>query len=190
MFSFDPDIAVQKAHLRREMKARRALLDEGARARASWLICDVLSLWLAGRAERSVAVYLSRPAETCLDALARDLLRQNYVVAAPRVEVEGGQMHFWRLDDLDAVRSGPWNVREPVSDEEVRPEIVLVPGLAFDECGHRLGTGGGWYDRALDESQVKVGVGFAAQIVPSVPTEPHDVRVNWVVSDDGLVHCG
>ena len=184
------DIALQKKHLRREMKARREMLDEAGRARASWRACDALLAWLETRPKRSVAVFLNRPFEICLDALARELLRQNYVVAAPRLDVEKGEMKFWRLPDLDAVRSGPWNVREPVSDEEVAPAIVLAPGLAFSECGHRLGTGGGWYDRSLNESQLKVGVGFAAQIVAQVPVEAHDVRMDWVASDADFWRCG
>ena len=193
MFSFAPNIPDQKAHLRHEMKARRAMLGENERARASWLACDALSAWLQTRSERRIAVFLGRPAEVCLDALARELLREDcgdYIVAAPRVELNSGTMNFCQLTDLSAVQNGPWNVREPVSREAVQPEIVLVPGLAFDECGHRLGTGGGWYDRVLSDDQIKVGVSFAAQIMPRVPVEAHDVKMDWVASDDGLVRCG
>ncbi len=190
MFPPAPDIAAQKATLRREMKARRAMLDEAARARASWLACEIMANWLEAQPGRSVAVFLSRPSEICLDVLARELLRENYIVAAPRLDLEQGAMKFYRLPNLEAVESGPWGVREPVAGEEIRPEIVLVPGLAFDECGHRLGTGGGWYDRVLDATQIKIGVGFAAQIVPAVPVEAHDKTLDWVASDEGLIRCG
>ena len=183
------DVPTQKAHLRAEMKARRALLNETERARAAWLLCDHLSVWLQSRPERSVAVFLSRPSEICLDALARELLRADYLVAAPRLEMGSGQMRFWQLDDVDATQSGPWGVREPVSDREVQPEIVLVPGLAFDHLGHRLGTGGGWYDRVLNENHVKIGVGFAAQILDCVPVEAHDVAMNFVASNAEFVRC-
>jgi len=80
-------------------------------------------------------------------------------------------------------------VREPIYDEAVRPEIALVPGLAFDRHGRRLGTGGGWYDRVLAEIPIKIGVGFGWQIVDEVPVEAHDIRVNWLASDAGLVKC-
>ena len=66
------------------------------------------------------------------------------------------------------------------------PDAVIVPGLAFTRAGDRLGQGGGWYDRFLagvDPSCATVGVAFAPQIVDDLPTEPHDVRLDFVVTD-------
>ena len=186
---FSPDLPVEKARLRREMRARRNALDERARARASWLACNFLDEWLNDRPEGRIALFLARPFEINLDALARQLLRQGRTVCAPRVEREVGRMRFWRLEDVDETQTGFWQVREPVSGEEVRPDLVLVPGLAFAPCGHRLGTGGGWYDRVLSGIGVRVGVGFAVQIVPAVPVENHDVTLHWVASDAGLIEC-
>ena len=183
------DVSQQKAHLRIEMKARRALLDESARARASWLACENLSDWLQTRPETRIAVYLARPFELNLDALARELLRAGRVVCAPRVNVAVGTMNFWQLYTIDEVERGPWGVREPISNEIVRPELALVPALALDEDGSRLGTGGGWYDRVLADVPVKVGVSFASQIVDAVPVEPHDIALDWVASDAGVMRC-
>lgn len=67
-------------------------------------------------------------------------------------------------------------------------DVVIVPGLAFTAHGHRLGQGGGWYDRFLPRLRADatiVGVGFAPQIVDELPTEPHDVRMDRVVTDVG-----
>jgi 5-formyltetrahydrofolate cyclo-ligase len=66
------------------------------------------------------------------------------------------------------------------------PDAVIVPGLAFTPAGDRLGQGGGWYDRFLARvapACATVGVAFAPQIVDHLPTEPHDVRLDWVVTD-------
>lgn len=189
MTHFAPDIAHQKAQLRTEMKARRAQLDERARSHAACLLCDSLGRWLASRAETRIALYLSRPFEIGLDALALELLGAGKTVCAPRVDLARNRMEFWRLPNLEACERGPWSVREPPALEMVRPQIVLVPGLAFDKSGHRLGTGGGWYDRVLSEIPTKIGVVFDRQIVAHVPTEAHDVRMNWVASEAGLVEC-
>ena len=180
------DIALQKAQMRLEMKARRALLNERERARASWLLCDSLLDWMQNRSETRVAIYLARPFEINLDALACQLHRAGVIVCAPRPDVENERMSFYRLDDVEATARGPWGVREPLSDEIVQPELVFAPGLAFDSSGRRLGTGGGWYDRVLSDIALKVGVVFGGQIVDEVPIETHDIRMNWVASDRGI----
>ena len=162
------------------------MLDESARARAAWLLCGALGDWLCHRPETRIAIYLARSFEINLDALARELMGAGKIVCAPRVDIENSQMRFFRLDDLDAATRGPWGVREPVSPEIVRPEIVFAPGLAFDPKGRRLGTGGGWYDRVLAEIPLKFGVTFGGQIVDEVPVESHDIHMDWVASEVGL----
>lgn len=183
------DVAERKAQMRLEMKARRALLNESARARASWLLCDALNDWLRNRTETRIAIYLARPFEISLDTLARGLIKAGKTVCAPRVDVENGRMRFHRLNDIDETTRGPWGVREPITDEIVRPELVFAPGSAFDEEGRRLGTGGGWYDRVLADIPLKVGVVFDGQIVDEVPIEPHDIRMDWVASESQFIEC-
>lgn len=183
-------IARRKSNLRRAMNSYRACLGETERARASQLACEILSNWLRTRAETRIAVYLALPAELNLDALIAQLLRANKIACAPRLDAATATMCFARLPDLDAVRRGAYGVREPIGDEIVQPELALVPGLAFDHNGGRLGMGGGWYDRVLAQIPVKVGVGFGAQIVENVPIEAHDIKMDWLASDAGLAKCG
>ncbi len=95
-------------------------------------------------------------------------------------------IRFARSRNSSAVKRSSYDVREPIPDEIVRPEIALVPGLAFDKMGGRLGMGGGWYDRVLGEVPLKVGVCFGEQIVDDVPVEAHDVRMNWLASEAGV----
>lgn len=75
---------------------------------------------------------------------------------------------------------------------ELDPDIMLVPLSAFDRTGHRLGYGAGYYDRAIDRLQQKglnprlIGIAFDCQEVPSVPAEPHDVRLDAILTESGL----
>ncbi len=178
------EVIEQKKALRLEMKARRAMMDESARARASWSLCHRIECWLATRPERIIGVYLARPQEICLNILIKSLLQSGRTVAAPRVNVERGEMTFWRLENLENVEIGPWNVRQPLANQKIEEvPLILVPGLAFDRAGGRLGTGGGWYDRVLGDAQTVVGVGFDCQIVPRVPVEAHDYPMQFVASD-------
>jgi 5-formyltetrahydrofolate cyclo-ligase len=187
------DIIQQKQALRHEMKARRALMNESERARAAWSLSHHLSDWLEANAPASIGVYLARPYEISLDLVIEKLLREGVTVAAPRVDVGRGIMTFWRLESLDNVENGPWSVRQPPATQHLEIEelpLLLVPGLAFGLDGGRLGTGGGWYDRVLPRAQTTIGVGFDCQIIPQVPLEDHDCRVNFVASEARWLEVG
>jgi len=70
------------------------------------------------------------------------------------------------------------------------PDVIVVPGVAFTARGERLGQGGGWYDRFLPQRRpdcVVVGVGFAEQVLDTVPVADHDVRLDGIVTDDGPI---
>ncbi len=89
------------------------------------------------------------------------------------------------------LRSAGKTVLLPEDDpppDPTRPDVVIVPGIAFTAAGDRLGQGGGWYDRFLVDIRdgcVTIGVGFEPQLVDSLPTEPHDVRLELVITDAG-----
>ena len=73
------------------------------------------------------------------------------------------------------------------SAKEVTPNIVIVPGLGFTKDGARLGRGKGFYDRYLeDKSVIKIGIGFEMQIEQDIPTDPHDVKMDFVVTDQKI----
>ena len=72
-----------------------------------------------------------------------------------------------------------------------RPDLILVPALAFDRAGYRLGRGGGYYDRLLSGATgMKTGVGYDCQIFDAIPCEPHDIGVDYVVTETLGVECG
>jgi len=90
---------------------------------------------------------------------------------------------------------GKFDVREPAATCEEIPlnqfDLVLVPGIAFDLSGHRLGRGQGFYDRILAEaSGIKCGVGYDFQLLETIPTEPHDARVDFIFTPSQCVKAG
>jgi 5-formyltetrahydrofolate cyclo-ligase len=152
----------EKQALRREMRAiRRALPDRDVRSERLWQV--VCSLPAVERAA-VVMVFESVPGEPTTGPFIEWCRRTGKTVGLPE-------------DD------------PPLDPSSI--DVVIVPGVAFTAAGDRLGQGGGWYDRFLDRIRpdcVTVGVGFAAQLLPSIPTEPHDVRLDMVVTDAG--RCG
>lgn len=141
---------------------------------------------------QNVAVYLANNEEVDIDNFIAWLLKRGTKVHAPCSE------GFAPLDNLENVAHGNFGVREPQNTAVLVPQLVpqdtvfLVPGLAFDKHGGRLGFGGGWYDRALANFQhsLKIGIAFDCQIVDEVPCEAHDVKMDVIVTPSWSAECG
>ena len=91
---------------------------------------------------------------------------------------------------------GAWDIPVPTVDAaEVFPDVLLVPMLAFDRRGFRLGYGGGFYDRTLEKLRrlkkvVAIGVAYHAQMVDEVPVGPHDAPLDYVMTEQETFQCG
>jgi 5-formyltetrahydrofolate cyclo-ligase len=102
-------------------------------------------------------------------------------------------MRAWTPGDV--MEAAAWGIAEPTNDKpEVDPDVVLVPLLAFDERGYRLGYGGGFYDRTLAKLRAKrpvtaVGIAYDEQKVDAVPFESYDQRLDWVLTPSGPKKC-
>jgi 5-formyltetrahydrofolate cyclo-ligase len=128
-------------------------------------------------------------------AMAR-LSRLGHPLALPRVQGWGRPLAFHAWQPEDPLFAGPFQVMEPSPDAPlVTPDILLVPLLAFDSTGRRLGYGAGYYDmvlrdlRASSPALFAIGVAFAAQEVAEVPTGPRDQLLDAVVTEQGVHHC-
>lgn len=119
------------------------------------------------------------------------LVEQGHAVGLPVMQGRGKPLRFRRWTPGAALVPGPFSIPVPEdSAESVVPSLVIVPLLAFDSAGYRLGYGGGYYDRTLAElrgagSVLAVGIAFAAQEVAAVPRESFDQPLDWIVTDDG-----
>ena len=175
---------------------RRALSPE-ERKRASKVICANLSRYCAIGPETNsinesgavLAVYLASPDEIDLSDFIREMQRRGITVVSPRwngATYELACLNGFSEGDL---RRGPMNILEPAEAEIVMPSDVavwIVPGLAFTRDGKRLGYGGGWYDRLLAsarEDAIKIGVAHKFQILDNLPCEPHDILLNYAITD-------
>ena len=102
-------------------------------------------------------------------------------------------MIFRRWAPYEPIVPGGFGTLVPAPTEpEVKPTILLVPLAAFDRRGYRIGYGKGYYDRALTElgPTVSIGIGYAAQEIDAVPDEPHDRRLDWIVTEREALRCG
>jgi len=171
------------------MRARRKALSPASKARASAIICEKI----LARSDvcGTVAVYLASPDEIDLAAAIETMLSRGDTVVAPRWNGETYELATVKSLEPADLRKGPLGIHEPKEADDVPPEEVtawLVPGLAFTRDGSRLGYGGGWYDRLMADAAgdaVKLGVAHAFQVVETLPSEPHDIRLDGVVDELG-----
>lgn len=191
------EVALEKRAARSATRARVVAMSPTARAQASARVCQRVMALPEFAAARMVMMFAPLPDEVDLsDVLAR-CRELGKVVCAPRAgwktrTLEPAEVRGRGWEGLVAARHG---LREPGPDAPpVAPELidmVLVPGAAFDAERHRLGRGGGFYDRFLARAELRrafvVGVAFACQLVQRVPRSSHDRRVDAVITDDGIV---
>ena len=180
--------AAVKQALRLEMIALRARLHQDVRAEKSRAIADRLEAVEPFRDARVVALYA--PLGTEVDALevARRALARGVSVVFPRAVPGERRLAFARCLPGELVR-GPLGAGEPprtateVGLEDVG--CVVVPGVAFSRNGLRLGRGGGYYDATLAAmpGAARVGVAYEAQVLPSLPREPHDALLDALVTE-------
>lgn len=166
--------------------ARRGMDDDERRAASDAAVARLLGLPELRRAG-TVLLYAPLREEADPATGALPLLRQRGIrTLFPRVR--GGDLELVACDDLTSLTSGYRGIREPVGGPTIDPEVVdvaVVPGVAFDVVGGRLGQGGGHYDRLLQflpDDCVRIGFCFSCQVVPFVPCEPHDEPVDIVVT--------
>ena len=131
------------------------------------------------------------PAEIDIRPLLLELAARGHTLALPATPPRGQPLvfHGWRPGEkLIEERFGTFRPEGPV----IVPDYLLVPLLAFDRAGHRLGYGAGYYDRTLAAlpGRRKIGCAFAAQEVPEVPAGPHDVAMDAIATEAGVIFCG
>jgi 5-formyltetrahydrofolate cyclo-ligase len=128
------------------------------------------------------------PIRTELDVkpLLQTLISKGFRCALPCIIPRGLQFRLW--SPSTELVEGKLNTLEPLpSSQPVTPEILLVPLLAFDKKGHRLGYGQGHYDHYLaDHKVLTIGVGFKEQEVDSIAFEPHDISLDYVLTEEGI----
>jgi len=145
------------------------------------------------RSAHSILFYAPMPDELDVWPLLEKLLKTHAVCALPAFDAATQFYSARRVKNLETdIFTGKFGVAEPLPECESVPlnrfDLVLVPGMAFDLAGNRLGRGKGFYDRILAEvSGVKCGVAYDLQLLESLPTEAHDAKVTFIFTPSRCV---
>jgi 5-formyltetrahydrofolate cyclo-ligase len=187
--------AQEKVALRKQMRAQldgQSAADIRAKSAAIWERLSVMPEF-AGAAR--LLLYISTMREVDTHGLIRQLLAMGRELSVPCFEKATQQYIASVLRDFDAdLGTGKFGILEP-TPEAVRPatsdeiDAALVPGLAFDETGNRLGRGMGYFDRLLQQtSGAKIALAFDFQVLDEVPSEVHDLHMDFIVTETRVVN--
>jgi 5-formyltetrahydrofolate cyclo-ligase len=173
-----------KRMLRKAVRTRLAAMSDADKEQQSTAICHSLKAHIAVTGARVVALFSPLHDEPRIMRLVNELsLRLSG--ALPRVE--GDVMRFYCYSP-ESLRVGAFGIDEPLDTPLVEPweiDLMVVPGVAFTNDGARMGRGKGFYDKYMSHCDFrahKVGVCFREQLVDNIPTEPHDIRMDCIIS--------
>jgi 5-formyltetrahydrofolate cyclo-ligase len=135
-----------------------------------------------------VGGYHALPDEANPALLLERLVELGCHIAYPRVAGKGLPLEFHRVPDGEVLAPGAFGIHEPLDTwPKITPQALLVPLLAFDSKGHRLGYGGGFYDRTIALLKVPaIGIAYSGQETETLPAEEHDAKLNAVLTETGL----
>ncbi|MDQ7780584.1 MAG: 5-formyltetrahydrofolate cyclo-ligase [Planctomycetota bacterium] len=189
-------LTVAKRALRARIRPILAAMSPTARDASSRRIAERVLALPQYRAANSLMSYFPRDDEVDTLPLMERALAAGKTIALPRTDTASGQLTAHPVPDLTrGLRPGPFGIPEPGCDAECNPcdiDFVLVPGLAFDRTGGRLGRGKGFYDRFLSRQGMRAflcGLAFEAQMVAEVAAGDTDVRLHAVVTENRVWLC-
>ncbi len=178
---------MDKRDMRRKVKALRSMLLESEKAAAAEEVFSRLETTAAFMLADRILMYHSLPDELSTRRFL-DKWHSKKRFYLPRVN--GVNLDILPYDE-SRLELGAFHIEEPTGNEVVDPEdieLIVVPGVAYDRKGNRLGRGKGFYDRLLQTTKAtKIGVGYEFQMFDSIPVEPHDVKMDMVITQNTTI---
>ena len=175
---------MDKIELRRSIRAQKRAMSPEEIDRRSARLGELFAASEAYKNAKTIYGYLPYNQEVRTVPMLERALADGKRVAVPKCY--GDEMKFIFMDDLTKVEKGYANIPEPIADGPVADDetaLVLMPGLAFDPQGHRIGYGGGFYDKflAAEPNHPTLALCYEFQLLPHLETEAHDIPVDYVL---------
>ena len=180
----------EKKQIRKQIFAARKAQTDAQIEEWSRMIADRVTTLPEYKDAKRILAYADYNHEVMTGFIIEAAWRDGKEVAVPKVV--GQDMVFYKLTDFAQLEKGYFGIPEPARGEIVQWEdaMMVMPGVAFDQENHRVGYGGGFYDRFLEKHpQIRrVAVAFEFQMLPEVPTEPTDISPEIIVTEKSAYH--
>ena len=179
---------MKKEEIRSRIKAHKALLSEQERRQAAEAAFSMLEKSVAFMMADKILMYHSLPDElSTIDFIDKWHTRKHFFL--PRVN--GVNLDVLPYDRT-RLQYGSFHIEEPTGDdiEDIdNIELIIVPGIAYDNRGNRVGRGKGYYDRLLSRTKAtKIGIGYDFQLLDEIDSEPHDITMDIVITDSRIIN--
>jgi len=189
-------IESNKQQLRVELLAKRRELDQESIASKSKEMARQLYAWPYYEQAKVIMMFLSMPDEPQMNDIMEDAWQRGKTVCVPHMRSEFGMMDAAIIKNRHELVRGRFNllVPDPTQLNLMDPcqiDVILVPGVAYDGAGNRLGMGAGYYDRFIPKAlqAVRIGAIWTTQIIDHIPCSPYDKPVHYLLREDGIVQC-
>ena len=142
----------------------------------------------------NIFIYNSIRGEARTRGIIKNFFMRGKEVSVPVPDCDKHELIVSKLDSLDELKEGVFGIPEPAKTKPVSPEqidIIVVPGIAFDEKGNRIGHGFGFYDKFLRTVKGKpiVALAYEMQILQELPAEEHDVTIDYIITEKRVIEC-
>lgn len=180
--------------IRQQGAARRRAITPSEHAAWSAAIAARVVQHPAFQSAQRIALYANYGDEVRTDEVCRLALAAGKQVFYPRVDPQRSTLWFYPLTNLRDLQPGYRGIREPAVVTEALVashfDLIIMPGVAFDTTGHRVGRGGGYYDRWLPTvTAPRLALAYECQLFPAVPVAAHDQMVDDIVTERRVIHC-
>jgi len=185
-----------KQQLRVKLLAKRRELDNEFIVSQSNKMANVLYASSYYQQANVIMLFLSMPDEPQMMNIIEDAWKQGKTVCVPHMRKEFGIMDAAIIKSTEELVRGRFNllVPDPAHLQVVDPhliDVIVVPAVAYDVRGNRLGMGAGYYDRFIPQATKAICIGaiWSSQVIESIPTDPYDKPVHYLLKEDGMMKC-
>jgi len=178
-------VSIQKSALRKHLLERRDATSSELRGIVSEKIHENLKKISSYTNSQNIACYFPIGSEVDTHDVMLNILKQGKNLLLPRIV--DNNIQFYIVSNLEKLESGNFEIMEPKDSCEKAEKIdcVLIPTVGVSKLGVRLGYGHGYYDRFLSSiDAVKISLTYSKQIVKSIPSDSHDIKIDWIVTED------
>ena len=191
---------MEKTELRKLIKEKRKTFSKKELDNLSLKIADNLLSLKEMTFVKNVLIYVSTKGEVDTLGLIEEFFKLGKIVYVPKViDIKTGLMRFYKISILEDLEPGCMNILEPKKSLEILDEsliddsfVIVMPGLAFDKKGHRLGYGGGFYDRFNARGYsglLKLALSFDFQLIDELIANEFDIDVDKVITENEIINC-
>jgi len=186
---------MDKKNFREMIKQKLSTIDEHTYQKWSSQIANELFQSKDWKKANTIGITISRGREVDTTQIIEQAWKEGKNIAVPKCYPNDKQMKFRYIRSFNQLESVYFGLLEPII-RETEPceqheiDLLIVPGIVFDQYGYRIGYGGGYYDRYLTSFEKNtLSLAFSCQMVDKVPTEKHDIRVSKIVTEQGMILC-